>query len=242
MANFTSNQSRSSFAWPILSALLIGSVLACLIYGLLSYGVLEQPTLKRYCLSHPTAMVAVWLCIVSLVGIGYKMQSTLAQLRILRSIDRMLDKMIVEGDDVVPSQRALWLEARWLAVPSWQQDSWTGRRIADVIDRQIRRSGQVMLDNDLRDVALAAERQQQHSLGLIRTATFVLPVLGLIGSLMCLSKVLVQLKRSASRASLYSWDWARGSAAVCGPGLHDSAPIGPPCCGSNRFEFAFSDG
>lgn len=192
MANLASTPSRSSFALPILSAVVIGSVATCVFLGLLSYGVLDQPTLKRYCLSHPTAMAAVWLSVIGLVGLVLKIQNTLAQSRILRSIDRMLDKVIIEGEDVVHSQRALWLEARWLAVPSWQQNSWTGRRMADVIDRQIRRSGSVMLENDLRDVAMEASRQQQNSLGLIRTLTLSLPLLGVIGSLICLSKVLVQ--------------------------------------------------
>ena len=49
-----------------------------------------------------------------------------------------------------------------------------------------------MLETDLRDVAADAERQQRDSLALIRTIALAIPMLGVIGSLMCLSNVLVQ--------------------------------------------------
>lgn len=192
MANLTATQSRSSFALPILPALVMGSIVTGLFYALLLYGVLEQPTLKRYCTSHPTALIAMWLGSVSLIGLTLKIQNTLAQSRVLRTIDRMLDKIVVEGEDVVPAQRALWLEARWLAVPTWQQSSWTGRRIADLIQRQLRGKQSQAIDGDLRDLSSDSQRQQQNSFALIRTAAFVLPMLGVIGSLVCLSKVLVQ--------------------------------------------------
>lgn len=192
MANSASNPTRSSFALPLLPAAVIGTVATGLFYALLHFGILDQPSLKRYCSSHFTAFVSVWLGSMAVVGLALKLQSTFAQARILRSIDRMLDKMLAEGEDVAPAQRALWLEARWLAVSSWQQTSWTGRRIADIIERQIRRSGPTMLESDLRDVAADAERQQRDSLAMIRTITLAIPMLGVIGSLMCLSNVLVQ--------------------------------------------------
>ena len=192
MANSASNQTRSSFELPLLSAMVMGTVATGLFYGLLHLGVLDQPTLKRYCTSHITAIVSVWLGSMAIIGLALKLHSTFAQGRILRSIDRMLDKMLAEGEDVAKNQRALWLEARWLAVSAWQQTSWTGRRIADIIERQIRRSGPTMLETDLRDVAADAERQQRDSLAMIRTITLAIPMLGVIGSLMCLSNVLVQ--------------------------------------------------
>ncbi len=208
MAYLTTTQSRSSFTLPILSAVVIGTVATGLFYGLLLYGVIDQPLLKRYCSSHLTTMLAVWLGVTTIVGLALKLQSTLAQGRVLRTIDRMLDKVIVEGEDVAKEDRALWLEARWLAVPTWQQTSWTGRHIAEVIERQIRRPQPGQLDDDLRDVARAAEQQQRDSLSMVRTASVVVPMLGAIGS----------LNLSQQCAGSIGSDYSIGNPAISGAG------------------------
>ncbi len=197
MTNLDSSQTRSSFALPLLPAVALGTIATILFYGLLLYGVIDQPALKRYCASHPSAFVAVWLGLTSLIGMFFKLSATLTQWRVLRSIDRMLDKLVTEGEDLAPAERALWLEARWLAMPAWQQNSWTGQRIAEIIERQIRRQHAMQLESDLQDLSREARAQQQAGLALVRTSTLVLPMLGIMGSLITLSQVLVQAESLA---------------------------------------------
>ncbi len=100
--------------------------------------------------------------------------------------------MVAEGEDIAAPKRALWLEARWLAVASWQQSSWAGQRVAAIIERTIRRDDPRMLDRDLQDLSRDARHQQQLNMAIARTMLAVIPILGVMGSLISLSNVLVQ--------------------------------------------------
>ena len=197
MANIASTQSRPSFALPILPAIVAGTLATAAFYGLLWSGVFDQQSFKRYLTSHTTTGIAVWLSVVTLVALVLKLHNTLTQSRIVRSLDRMLDKVIVEGEDILPAQRALWLEARWLSLPSWQQASFVGNQVAEIVERQIRRQHPNALESDVRELASSADREQQASLALVRVALVCVPILGLIGSLCCLSNVLVQAETLA---------------------------------------------
>jgi biopolymer transport protein ExbB/TolQ len=186
-------RSRGNFALPLAPACVLGGLVAALFYGLLIYGPLNYDVLKRYCLSHPVAVASVSLFFVALVGLTAKWFSALAQLKDTASTSAALERLLVEGESVVPAERPVWLDAQWYALPNSQQHSWLGRRISELVQRQIKRGKRSYLENDIRDLAEADADAQHNSYSLIRIITWAMPMLGFLGTVLGISKTLGQL-------------------------------------------------
>ncbi|MCC6507711.1 MAG: MotA/TolQ/ExbB proton channel family protein [Pirellulaceae bacterium] len=184
---------RASFELPLLSAVIIGSVLTLLFYGLLIYGPLDNALLKRYCLCHAVAEASVWLFFIAVVGMAIKMQHAFAQRRVTQVVGQTLDRLVVEGQEVPRNQRSLWLEAHWLSLPEAYRESWIGRRVAEIIERQIKRGKHSLLETDIRDMAEADGDAQHDSYAIVRIVSWAMPMLGFLGTVIGISDTLGQL-------------------------------------------------
>ncbi len=193
MGKLFSARTRASFELPIVPAVVIGSAITAIFYFLLVNDFVTSATLKRYCLCHAVAIASVWLFFIATVGMLMKMREAYVQRRVTQGVGRALDKLILEGNDVNRSQRSLWLEAHWLALPLHMRNSWVGRRIAEIIERQIKRGKHSLLETDIRDLAEADGDAQYDSYSIVRIISWAMPMLGFLGTVIGISDTLGQL-------------------------------------------------
>lgn len=164
-----------------------------LFYGLLLYGPIDNVLLKRYCLCHAAAEATVGLFFIAVVGMAIKMRSAYAQRSVTAAVAGMLDKFVDDGQSVARNERSLWLEAHWLTLPAVHRESWIGQRIAEIIERQIKRGKHSMLETDIRDLAAADGHAQRESFTIVRIISWAMPMLGLLGTVVSISNTFGQL-------------------------------------------------
>ena len=106
---------RESFTVALPPVLILGGLLSALFYGLILFGPLDVPVLRRYCTNHPVAVASVSLFFTGLTMLLLKWWSTVRQTRWTAAAASILRRIISEGGDVPPAQRPAWLLARWQA-------------------------------------------------------------------------------------------------------------------------------
>ena len=174
-------------------AVVIGSTLTAVFYAGLIYGPIDSPLLERYCLCHAVAEASMWLFFIAAVGMFMKLISTCMQQRVTRAVSDVLEQLVIDGEEVTRAQRSTWLEAKWLALPAAYRDSWIGRRVCEVIERQIKRGKHTLLESDLRDLADADGDAQHESFAIVRIISWAMPMLGFLGTVLGISDTLGQL-------------------------------------------------
>ena len=174
-------------------AVVIGSIITAIFYATLIYGPLDSPLLKRYCLCHAVAEASMGLFFIAAVGMQMKLVSAFRQQRVTRAVSSVLDQYVTDGDEVPRAQRSSWLEANWLALPAAYRHSWIGRRVSEIIERQIKRGKHSLLETDMRDLAQADGDAQHESFAIVRIISWAMPMLGFLGTVLGISDTLGQL-------------------------------------------------
>ena len=103
---------------PLPQVLLIGVGLSAAFFGLILYGPLDYPILRRYCLGHPVAIASVCLFIVGIVGLTLKWMAALQQTRLTSRGSNTLQRLIDDGNEIAAKQRPAWLVANWEIISS----------------------------------------------------------------------------------------------------------------------------
>lgn len=186
-------QTTSSFTLSLLPAIVIGTVITLLFYGLVVYGPLGHPLLKRYVLCHWVAEASVWMYCIASSHLALKWWVTKNQLKLTTDASSALGELIGEAGEVPPSDRAAWLEASWGAQPALFCQSWFGQRLGQVVDLQLKRGNRSGVESDLRLLAETDSDQQHDSYSLIRIITWAMPMLGFLGTVLGISETLGQL-------------------------------------------------
>ncbi len=184
---------RRSYALPLPPVLLIGSVAASAFYALILLGPLDIDLLRRYCLSHPVAVASVSLFFVGLTGLVIKWYQTARQTKLATRASATLRRLVTDGDEIAPNQRAQWLAASMKALEPAIQNSWFGLRVRRVLELQIRRGRRNQLEADLTALSESDADQQHESLSLLRIIHWAMPMLGFLGTVLGISKTLGQL-------------------------------------------------
>lgn len=185
--------SQRSYALPLAPVLFIGALAAAAFYALILSGPLDIAILRRYCLSHPVAVASVSLFLVGLTGLLLKWHQATQQLKLTSKAASSLRRLVTDGEDIVPAQRAQWLAASIQALPAAIQNSWFGLRISRVIDLQVRRGRRSQLESDLKWLGESDADLQHESLSLLRIINWAMPMLGFLGTVLGISKTLGQL-------------------------------------------------
>ncbi|MGN6545569.1 MAG: MotA/TolQ/ExbB proton channel family protein [Aureliella sp.] len=193
MGKLFSLRAGTSFELPLVPATIIGSVLTALFYGALLYGPIDSPLLKRYAFCHVVAEASAWLFFIAIVGMAIKLKSAYAQRRVTRAAGDVLEQLIADGDAVPRAERSAWLEAHLLSQPLALRSSWIGKRIAEIIERQIKRGKHSLLETDIRELAEADADAQHESYSLVRIVSWAMPMLGFLGTVIGISDTLGQL-------------------------------------------------
>ena len=183
---------------PLTSGLLLGTGLAGCFYALLVSGVLNNPLLRRFCVSHWTAAAAVAMFFVAIAFLIVKLWQALAQVRATNATLHALGSLVTEGCDVFPAERPRWLEASWLSLPTAWQSSWFGLRLSHILSLQLKRGRRDSLETDLQSLSKADARRQRESYSLVRMIIFAIPILGLLGTTLMLSESDQSLLKSTS--------------------------------------------
>ncbi len=184
---------RESFSFSLLPVLILGTGLACCFFALIITGPLDFALLRRYCLSHPVAIASVCLFFVGIVTLAMKWYQALTQLSLTGKASAALRRLVTDGEEVVPNQRAQWLQANWSAQPAATNRSWLGDRLTRTIDLQISRGRRHQLEADLKAVAEADADRQHDSYSLLRIINWAMPMLGFLGTVLGISQTLGQL-------------------------------------------------
>ena len=178
---------------PLPQVLLIGAGLSAAFFGLILYGPLDYTILRRYCLGHPVAIASVCLFIVGMVGLTLKWISALQQTSLTALGASGLQRLVEDGQEIVPKQRPAWLAASWQMQSERIQRSWFGARIAHVLELQISRGRRNQLEADLKSLSELEADRQHDSYSLLRIIHWAMPMLGFLGTVLGISQTLSQL-------------------------------------------------
>lgn len=162
-------------------------------FGLILYGPLDYPILRRYCLGHPVAIASVCLFIVGIVGLTLKWIAALQQTSLTTRGASTLERLIGEGDEIAPKQRPAWLAANWESQNGQLQRSWFGARVWRVLELQINRGRRNQLEHDLKSLSELEADRQHDSYSLLRIIHWAMPMLGFLGTVLGISQTLSQL-------------------------------------------------
>lgn len=186
----TNPASKPSFALPLGAVLIIGGALSIGFYSLIRLGPLSFEVLHRYCLGHPVAIASVTLFFVGMTSLVYKWQAVLNQSSLAARMCSALRRLITDGEEVPPNQRASWMQANFVELPPRLQSSWLGQRVARVLDLQIQRGRRAAVERDLESLSAQDADAQHESHALLRIINWAMPMLGFLGTVLGISKTL----------------------------------------------------
>lgn len=184
---------RESFSLSLPPILLLGAILSAAFFSLIILGPLDFALLRRYCLSHPVAVASVSLFFIGIVTLTWKWYQTFWQSKATGSAATALRRLITDGAEVAPRQRAAWLTASWQALPNSIQCSWVGHRVTRALDLQNGRGRRHQLESDLKNFSDADADRQHDSYGLLRIINWAMPMLGFLGTVLGISQTLGRL-------------------------------------------------
>lgn len=171
----------------------MGGTIAAVFYGLILFGPLELTLLRRYCLSHPVAIASVGLFFVGLVSLAWKWWQAGRQAKLSTKANAILHRLVTDGEEIAPSQRARWLLANWESQSTHLGQSWFGARILRALDLQISRGRRHPVEQDLKTLSETEADRQHDSFSLLRIINWAMPMLGFLGTVLGISQTLGQL-------------------------------------------------
>ncbi len=183
----------ANFSSPMWPPILIGLTVTAVFYGLIFSGPLDFPLLRRYCLCHPVAIVTVAFFYMSVVALAVKFWMALVQTRLLAKASVRLDETIQQAPNPCPTNAAEWLSSMWRLEETTIFQSWLGRRLSDLLQRQMKRGSSDRLDEDMRDLSERDADIQHESYGMVRIVTWAMPMLGFLGTVLGISETLGQM-------------------------------------------------
>ncbi len=166
----------------------LGIILAGGFYAMLITGSLNNPLLRRFCLSHWTTATCIAMFCIALVFLATKLWTTFTQLRLTSDTVKALTSLIHEGRETLPAERPRWLEASWLSLPVDWQYSWFGLRLSRILNLQLKRGRRDALEHDLNLLSKADSNRQSASYSLVRSVLIAIPIAGLLGTAIKLSE------------------------------------------------------
>jgi biopolymer transport protein ExbB/TolQ len=210
---FRKNPSSTSLFHVSLGPAVVAGTGACvLLYGSMLVGPLHWPALRRYCSSHPMAMATIEVFMIAVALLINKLSTVIQQARAFRQASMALEEIGIaqsESSDSVPAQdKPQWLHTLWQTQSPTVGNSWLGHRINAILHRQNIRPSSIRLDQDLTELSQSDSAQQRQQSRWIRGLLWTVPILGLLGTLMCVSGTLVnsdsQAISSGSREAIQS--------------------------------------
>ena len=185
---------------------LAATVITSAYYAILIGGPVRFPWLERYCLCHPVAIVTVWLFVLTLVTFFRKMRVTANQSRLVRQSHTRFTSVDSQIDEHPVDARVEWLTITWLSQPTNLCKSWVGRRLLSLLQSQRDRGTIGSVEEDLANYASLDSDEQYESYGMVRIATWAMPMLGFLGTVLGISKTLgtmdMELLASGSQEAL----------------------------------------
>ena len=195
-----------SFTIPLLSTVAIGTAITVAYYAMLHFGPLNFALLKRYCLCHPVAIVTVWLFFLNVVILARKIYELIDAKKYAQIADKKLRDLLATKDEQATKDPAQWLALVWKTQTTAILQSWLGQRLTQIVDLQVKRGNLQKLDDDMQALAGQDADRQYDSYGLIRMATWAMPMLGFLGTVLGISDTLgqmdMQLLASGSQEAL----------------------------------------
>jgi biopolymer transport protein ExbB/TolQ len=171
----------------------IGMGLTIAYYALILLGPLDYPLLRRYCLSHWVCQITVFLFSLACVSLTVKALELRRQQHWARRGAVDLEDMLIASTEPVGRDVVGWLSTLWQSQSSALRHSWLGERVTELMARQQKRGNTSQIDEDIRELASRDVDRQYDSHGLVRIATWAMPMLGFLGTVLGISETLGQM-------------------------------------------------
>ncbi len=185
-------------------AVLAGSAIAMVYYGLLLTTPLHHSMLYRYSCSNPLAIAIVWLFSIGAVSLATKWTTAIKQqTRTLHASDALEELIQLLPSDDLESRS--WLETTWKCQSTEMTSSWFGRRTSRWLARQCKRGPASNGESDLVELADRDRQCQRQGYGLHRALVVVIPILGLLGSVLEISTAIGTLDLPGTVGSSPNW-------------------------------------
>jgi biopolymer transport protein ExbB/TolQ len=181
------------FSAPMWPPMLLGTIITVVFYGLIYLGPLDFPLLRRYCLCHAVAIVTVAFFFISCVALVSKFIVAFWQSKLVAEARHRLSETVAQSPKPCPTDPSEWLMSMWRLENTKIFQSWLGLRLTELLNRQQKRGSSDRLDEDLRELADRDADAQHESYGMVRIATWAMPMLGFLGTVLGISETLGQM-------------------------------------------------
>lgn len=168
----------TSVAEWILKLPLVWGGVACLgYYALLSQGIIDSPLLQQYTFRHNIEIIETAVFFIGLAALVMRLAQLLAQFSVF---DRVLLEAVPEGGQRVEDCDRLLDQLS--ALPSRLQRTYVVRRLADALSFVQRKGSANELEGQLRHFEELESIEIQSGYALVRMIIWVIPILGLLGT------------------------------------------------------------
>lgn len=193
-------QNVAMFQAPMISCVLLGSLICYGYYAVLKFNPERLALLNRYSTCHEVAYVTVELFFIAACILVYKLLEVFKQQKLQRSNAAAVDEIkLARSDEELDGdlQQLLWLEAAWKSQTRALYTSWFGQRIRDFLQNQMLRKSLEQCDETQKKLAERDADLQHDSYALLRIFAWAMPMLGFLGTVLGLSTTLGQMDAAA---------------------------------------------
>jgi biopolymer transport protein ExbB/TolQ len=174
-----------SLAGPIV----LGLTAAAGFFYLVLRGPLNHPLMLRYFTGHPVCVVETMLCFVCLAALLQKFFAVMGERSSLTTVS------LGEIGDRLPASKAAELLDMLSRLSRAAQNSYLGRRLNEALEFIDRKGSTDGLENELKYLGDVDAGRQQDSYALIRIIIWATPMLGFLGTVIGITKVIGDLAK-----------------------------------------------
>jgi biopolymer transport protein ExbB/TolQ len=167
--------------WP----LFLGGWTTAMFFGLVFWGPLHSPALVRYVSGHPVSYVTQTLFFIAVWALALKSWEAFRQ----RVVSKGVRLTLEEGADVTPASYL----AAWKKLSESRRASALGRRLYAAITYASKAPTSPEFSEELQNLSYKDADEQHESYSLIRIATWAMPMLGFLGTVLGIADALGSL-------------------------------------------------
>lgn len=191
------NPPNPSFHVSIGPSVVAGLGICIAFCGAISAGPLDFAMLRRFCIGSPISVAVLGLFFIAMVALATKWMNAAIQLQKCHLGVTALEEIATSPSEKPETdsgeKKAIWFDTLWRTQSNAASDSWLGLRVTAVLLRQLKRKNTKLLEQDITELAQRDAGLQQASYGLIRIATWFMPMLGFLGTMVGISDAIRQV-------------------------------------------------
>ncbi len=210
MATDQTKKNASKFLVPIGPAFVMGAGACLAFYWFVWNGPIQSTLLQRFVVGNSVSILAVGFFFTSLAILSQKWFETRRQNQLLITSTRALLEITQRksdlDDDASELERSQWFAMLWKTQSKAILESWLGRRVTELVSRQVIRRTTVHLSDDIRELATADHEKLKSSYSFLQVLHCSILLLGLLGTSIALSDAFTSIgAQTATEATAISF-------------------------------------